>query len=77
MDIKIIKVGNSKGIRIPKTLIDEYNIEDTVELRLKDDCIEIRPKRKPREHWKSQFQKMADNHDDELIIPDVFEDEDL
>lgn len=77
MNINIIKVGNSKGLRIPKTLIDEYNIEETVELTLKHDCIEIRPKRKPRENWKSQFQKMANNNDDELLIPDVFADEDL
>ncbi len=77
MNVSIIKVGNSKGLRIPKALIDEYKIEDTVELTLKDDCIEIRPKKKPRENWKNEFQKMSENNDDELLIPDVFEDEDL
>jgi len=77
MNLKIIKVGNSKGLRIPKTILDEYQIEDNVEVTLKKDCIELRPKNTPRQNWKEQFKLMTDNDDDELLIPDVFEDEEI
>lgn len=77
MDINIIKVGNSKGLRIPKAILEEYQIEDKVEITLKSDCIELRPKNQPRHNWHEKFKEMADNKDDELIIPDIFEDEEI
>ena len=77
MKAKIVKVGNSRGLRLPKPILEEYGIEDMVELELKDGGIEIRPIRKPRENWSSAFREMHVNNDDELLIPDVFDDEDL
>lgn len=77
MKTNIIKVGNSKGIRIPKTIIKEYNIEDTVELEFKEDHIILRPSSNPRKGWASKLKKMVDNNDDELLIPNIFLDEEL
>jgi len=77
MEAKVIKVGNSKGIRIPKTILEEYEIEDSVELELKENYIILRPHPAPRKGWALKLQKMVDNEDDELLIPDVFLDEDL
>ena len=77
MEINIIKVGNSKGLRLPKSIIDEYQIDKTVELKLKEGYIEIRPKKKPRSDWAESFKEMATDPNEELLIPDVFEDEDL
>jgi len=34
MEIPVINIGNSKGIRLPKALLEEYNIHDTIELVL-------------------------------------------
>lgn len=75
MDVSIISIGNSKGIRLSKTLIDKYQIKDQVELILEDDCIVLKPKKTARKGWENEFKKMSENGDDQLLIPDIFNDE--
>ncbi len=77
MHIPVIKVGNSKGIRLNKILLKKYNISDSVELILEPDCIIIRPIKKARQGWEAAFRSMREQEDDQLLIPDVFEDENL
>lgn len=77
MEISVISIGNSKGIRLSKTLLEKYNITDTVELILENDYIIIKAKRAPRSGWDKAFKKMHDQGDDILQLPDVFRDEDL
>ena len=77
MDISVIKIGNSKGIRLSKTILEKYNIKDTVELIMEKGYLIIKPKESPRKDWEKAFKKMSDNQDDELLIDDVFIDEDL
>jgi antitoxin MazE len=77
MDLSVIKIGNSKGIRLSKTIIEKYEITDSVEITLEKDQIILKPKNKPRKGWAKVFKKMHDNGDDNLIIPDVFHDENL
>ena len=75
MNISVISIGNSKGIRLPKALLDKYNIKDEVELLLEKDHIVIKPKALPRKGWEESFKEMHENGDDQLLIDDVFEDE--
>lgn len=75
MDISVIPIGNSKGIRLTKTLIEKYNITDTVELILEKGYIIIKPKRSPRKGWEKAFKKMHASGEDKLLINDVFQDE--
>jgi len=75
MNISVIPIGNSKGIRLTKTMIDKYNITDSVELSLEKDCIIIKPTSSPRKGWEKSFKKMHENGDDKLIMNDVFADE--
>ncbi len=75
MDVSVIPIGNSKGIRLTKTLIEKYNITDTVELILEKDYIILKPKKASRIGWEKSFKKMHDNGDDKLLMTDVFEDE--
>jgi antitoxin MazE len=75
MDISIVSIGNSKGIRLSKTLIEKYNIKDTVELILAKGYIILKPKVEPRKGWEKSFKKMHDNGDDKSLMTDVFEDE--
>ncbi len=77
MQVRIIRVGNSKGLRLSKLLLEKYAIKDRVELILKDDGILLKPIANPREGWAEQFQRMSKMGDDELLIDDVFDDEDL
>ena len=75
MDISIIPIGNSKGIRLSKTLLEKYNIRDTVELILEKGYIIIRPIRSPRKGWENAFKRMHKNGDDKPLMADIFEDE--
>ncbi len=75
MDISIIRIGNSKGIRLTKTLIEKYNFTDTVELILEKEFIILKPKMTPRKGWEKSFKKMHEKGDDKLLMPDVFEEE--
>ena len=75
MEVSIIKIGNSRGIRFSKTIIERYNLRDTVDLILDKGQIIIKPLSKPRHGWDKAFMEMHANGDDNLIIPDIFEDE--
>jgi antitoxin MazE len=77
MDVSVIHIGNSKGIRLSKTLLEKYNIKDKVELIMEQGYIILKPKQEPRKGWEIAFEKMHENGDDNLLIDDVFEDEDL
>ncbi|WP_236974556.1 AbrB/MazE/SpoVT family DNA-binding domain-containing protein [Membranihabitans maritimus] len=79
MEANIIKIGNSKGIIIPANIIKLLGLEDSVQLEMENEKLIVRPskKKKPREGWEESFKKMHENGDDELLIPDVFEDEDF
>lgn len=75
MELSIIKIGNSKGIRLKKSILDRYNIKDKVELILERGRIILKPVSKPRQGWEDAFRTMQYNQEDNLLIPDVFEDE--
>ncbi len=75
MDISIINIGNSKGIRLSKTILEKYNINDKLELILEEKQIVLKPKSEPRKGWDKAFKKMRWQGDDNLLIDDVFADE--
>ncbi|TGM55121.1 AbrB/MazE/SpoVT family DNA-binding domain-containing protein [Leptospira biflexa] len=76
MKVAVVQIGNSKGIRIPKTVLAECQIEDAVDLQIEGDKIIISPyKQRPRQGWSTQFQEMAKENDDSLLLPDVLEQE--
>lgn len=77
MEVSVIKIGNSRGIRLSKTLLDKYNIQDTVEVILEKGQIVIKPLSRPRKGWEKAFKEMAEKGDDRLLINDVFDDENL
>ena len=77
MELSIINIGNSKGIRLSKTILEKYNIQDKIELILDKDFIVLKPKAEPRKDWEKAFQEMHKNGDDQLLIDDVFDDENL
>jgi antitoxin MazE len=77
MEVSVIKIGNSKGIRFSKTILEKYNLKDKVDLTLGDDQIIIKPVSNPRNGWEDSFKKMAKNGDDRLLFDDVFDDENV
>ena len=77
METSIIKIGNSKGLRLSKTILEKYNIKEKVELILEKGQIILRPIKKPRKNWENEFKKMRLKEDDKLLMNDVFDDENL
>jgi antitoxin MazE len=71
MQLNIVQIGNSKGIRIPKAILEQCQIEDQVDLEVENGRIILEPKKKtPREGWGKAFKDMASNEDDALLIDD-------
>jgi len=77
MELSIIKIGNSKGFRLSKTLIEKYNIKDKVEIILKKDYFILKPISTPRKGWETAFKEMNENGDDQLLFNDIFDNEDF
>lgn len=69
MKARIISIGNSRGIRIPKQLLELSNLGDEVELEAERDRIVIRSARQPRQGWDEAFRAMAAKDDDRLLDP--------
>jgi antitoxin MazE len=64
---RLIKIGNSQGIRIPKLLLEQLSFGNEVELAIEQDQLVIRPSHHPRENWDEQFRAMSENGDDQLL----------
>lgn len=75
MEVSIVQIGNSKGIRLSKTIIEKYNLRDKADVILEEDQIIIKPVSRPRKGWEEAFKEMTEQGDDQLLIDDIFVDE--
>lgn len=75
MELSVINIGNSKGIRLSKTILEKYNIQDKIELILEKGFIVLKPKTEPRKNWEKAFKTMHENGEDQMLIDDIFDDE--
>jgi antitoxin MazE len=67
MKARIVKIGNSQGIRIPKLLLERSSLAEEVEIEAQDHQIIIRSVKQPRDGWTGAFRAMAERGDDELL----------
>ena len=68
---RLVKIGNSQGIRIPKLVLDQLNLSADIELEVQDDHLIVRPSSHPRADWADQFRLMAERGDDHLLDPEA------
>ncbi|MFH1147149.1 MAG: AbrB/MazE/SpoVT family DNA-binding domain-containing protein [Pseudomonadota bacterium] len=68
---RIVRIGNSRGIRIPKVILDQTALGDEVQLEVLQNQIVIRPTRQSRQDWEEQFRAMAEHGDDRLLDQEV------
>ena len=68
---RLVKIGNSQGLRIPKLVLDQLNLSSDVELEVQDDHLIVRPSTHPRADWAQQFRQMAAHGDDQLLDADT------
>ena len=74
MLLSVVAIGNSKGIRIPKTILEQCNIRDRLELEVKGGRIILEAVGEtPRKDWEKKFQEMAASNDDNLLVADDIE----
>lgn len=68
--IPIVQIGSSKGIRIPKKILERLGMKDTAIATITDDSITIRAAVKPRDGWEADFKRCHELGADELLISD-------
>lgn len=71
MKARIVRIGNSKGIRIPKLLIEQTGLRDEVTIEAEGNHLVIRAARRPRAGWGEAFRTMAEAGDDRLLDEDA------
>jgi antitoxin MazE len=75
MEVDIIRIGNSQGIRLPLAILRQCGIRSKVELEIKDNCIIIKPVKTPRQGWAEAFKFMHKEGDDALLVPEEIDTE--
>jgi len=76
MKTRIVRIGNSRGIRIPKPLLEQARLREEVELEVQENRLVISSPHRPRAGWEAAFQAMAAAGDDQLLdasLPTRFE----
>jgi antitoxin MazE len=70
MTVKIISIGNSKGIRIPNNVLKSLKIGSEIDMVVNEDRGEVllRPVKKARDGWENAFKRMNEAGDDSLLV---------
>jgi antitoxin MazE len=71
MKTNIIQIGNSRGIRIPKAILEQCRLDGEVELESRGDHLVVRPAGRARQNWDEVFRAMGERDDDTLLDGDV------
>ena len=67
MRTKLVPIGNSKGVRLPKAVLEQCLLRDEVEMEVKGGQVILRAARRPRAGWETAFARMARRGDDLLL----------
>ena len=67
MKSRLIRIGNSRGVRLPKPLIEEAGLQEEVELRVHEGTLVISSRRETREGWAEAARQMREKGDDHLL----------
>jgi len=80
-ELKIVQIGNSKGIRLPKSIIDKYGFSDSLCIEIAEDGIFLRSKKSDKLSWDETYKAMkneAENWDDlDITVNDGLEGDDI
>lgn len=75
MEVQLINVGNSKGIILGKILLKKYGFVDKIEIVMKEDHLELKPVKPPRQGWDEAFKEMHERGEDRLLDDDILDDD--
>ena len=68
MKTELVRIGNSRGIRIPKPLIEQCGLGKEVDLRVENERLIISPKHRPRQSWEERFRAAGTSSHDENLL---------
>ena len=71
MKTHIVRIGNSKGIRLPKSVLKQCRLKDVVEIEVQGSILIIRPVHAPRSGWSEAFSQMSQHQNDQLLDKDA------
>ena len=75
MLVSVVPIGNSRGIRFPKLVLDKFLVKDKMNMEVTENGILLTPVNDvPRSDWAAAFRKMHENKDDVLDEIPVSED---
>ena len=78
MKAKIVQIGNSKGIRLPKLVLEQVGLEEDVELEVREGELVISPASRPRSGWGEAAEDLSREGDDQLLdkpVPTEFDEQ--
>jgi antitoxin MazE len=67
MRSRLVRIGNSRGIRIPKPILEAAGLTGEVELEVEEGKLIVRSVGRPRQGWEAGFAAMAELGDDRLL----------
>jgi antitoxin MazE len=70
MKTTLVRIGNSRGIRIPKAIVEQCGLAGDIDLQIKGGTVVIAPRRTLRAGWAEAFKRAAQD-DDEVAAGDV------
>ena len=71
MLVSVVAIGNSKGIRLPKAILEQLHITDQLEMEVEEQRLVLKPVHNiPRAGWEEALKAMHSNKEDSLMIPD-------
>jgi antitoxin MazE len=59
MKARLVRIGNSRGVRLPKAVIDQIGLDEDIDLRVENDRVIITAARQPRTGWADAARRLA------------------
>lgn len=78
MVVSVVQIGNSRGVRLPKVILDQLEISDKLDMEVENSRIILKPiPHQARQGWDAAFQQMNAKGDDVMMLPEEPESKDL
>jgi antitoxin MazE len=72
MLVSVVQIGNSRGVRLPKAILDQLEISDKLDMEVENNQIILKPvPHQPRQGWDIAFSQMREEGEDKLLLPEA------
>ena len=64
VELKVVRIGNSRGVRLPKAMLERYQIKDALVLEAREEGLLLRGTKDKRMTWEETYREMAGEKED-------------